>query len=166
MKFYQIALRLCLFISLMIFAGCATSRPLGAIPKEPQDFILPFAELKAKFPELAVYEKKDFSLGYRTPVQDVIDQWGEPNNKSVQWWRPHGLALPALIVGGVASGGIEGPLIGAGIVLGMFPVPVMVYIWEKGDYLIDVYVDSSILGGYMKRLWYWEWKYKEKGKSP
>lgn len=79
MKFYHIAVRLCLFISLLLFTGCATSRLLGAIPKEPQDFNLPVEELKAKFPEIAVYEKKDFSLGYRTPVQDVIDQWGEPN---------------------------------------------------------------------------------------
>ena len=59
---------LCL-LSLLLFAvGCATSRPLGQIPHDEQDFKLSMEELKTKYTEISVYERKGFFLGYRTPT--------------------------------------------------------------------------------------------------
>jgi hypothetical protein len=144
--------------------ACPLFLSLGLIPHDDQDFRLPIEELKAKYPEISVYEKKGFSFGYRTPIKEVIDQWGEADKQSIQL-LPHGLMLTAITTGGIASGGITGPLIGTVIVLGMYPVPASVYSWKKGDYVIEAVVDSSIFGGYMKRLWFWEWKNKKEVKT-
>ncbi len=159
-----IRMKIVLFLIFLIASSCATSRPLGLLPHDEQDFKMSIEELKAKYPDISIYEKEGFSFGYRTPIKEVIEQWGEPDEKKVQLLQ-HGLMFTAIAAGGIASGGITGPLVGTVIVLGMYPVPSKIYSWEKGDYVIEAVVDSSIFGGYIKRLWYWEWKKKKDTKS-
>jgi hypothetical protein len=146
----------CILISTF---GCASSRALGKLPTGPQDFNLSENEIKDKFPEISIYEKGKLKnvFGYCTPIKEVITLWGEPDDKKANWLRYHIPALGAVAVGSIAGGGIVGASVGTVIVLGMSPAPFQIYTWHKGNYVINVNIDTTIFCGYMKRLLYWEW---------
>ena len=157
MRYLQISSYLILF--LLFHFGCASYRPLGNIPTDQKDFNLSKDDIRAKFPEVAIYDKKGFKdvLGRCTPIQELVSLWGEPDKKKNDWFRYHIPAFGAIAVGGIAGGGVVGTTVGTGIVLGIAPAPFQTYTWHKGNYTINVNTDLSIFCGYKRRLIYWEW---------
>lgn len=143
----------------MVHFGCASSRSLGSIPTESQDFLLPKEELKSNFPEIAVYEKENIKkpFGYCTPINELISLWGEPDQEKTDLLRFHGPAAGAIAVGTIAGGGPIGAVVGTGIVLVISPKPFQKYTWIKGNYRVLVDIETSIFCGYRTRLLTWEW---------
>ena len=125
---------------LVVFlTGCASARNLGTIPISPDEFAKTGEQIRAQYPDVAVYDRATRNanpLGYCTPIDELVSQWGEPGNKTTQWWRPHGIALPAIAIGGVTGGAAEGAVIAMGLLFAAYPQPVEIYTWEKGDYII------------------------------
>ena len=96
-----------LFICVFIFiSGCASSRTIGKIPTESADFLLSENDLKNEYPEIVVYEidRIEKPFGYCTGINDLINAWGEPEEKGNEW-RFHGLAAGSIIAGSLTGGG-------------------------------------------------------------
>jgi len=140
-------------ISSFLFTGCAAKRDFGQLPKELSDFELPVKTLEEKYPEINLYKIGKPKIGWCTSVEQLVAQWGAPDEINKVWVQIPALALPIFFLDGVTTGG----LIGAGIVYTMTPKQPEHYIWKKGKYSIDAYVTTDVFCDYEAHVMYWDW---------
>lgn len=148
-----------LILAFLLLFGCASSKTLGRVPTDMQDFKLSDNEIKEKFPEISNYNKKETeaTLTHCATFDQLVALWGPPDETKNNWLRFHVPAFGAVAVGSIAGGGVVGATVGTGIVLGMVPAPFQTYTWHKGNYTINADSDLTIFCGYKRRLISWEW---------
>ncbi|MBI5140713.1 MAG: hypothetical protein HZA20_00800 [Nitrospirae bacterium] len=146
-----------LLVVLLSLSGCATTNDFKSLPKDADDFKMPYSELVEKYPEIKIYE--DASNTNNRPLASyLIKEWGEP----VDIKTDHTLDFEI------------GAELTAFAVLGVFPVYASVgafllykveipsphiYKWEKGDYVVKAKMLRPLfyLEGEAKMLsWQWE----------
>ncbi len=136
--------------------GCATTRPVETLPTDPGSFQLTDSELRESFPEIDEYEEGFRGFSHNIPpVEQLIDQWGEPDRKRKDY--VYAVIVGATLVGSafLLSPGVT--LLGGGIMLAVRPTLPEYYYWIKGDYCIEVVVDATFDSSYEKVLSHWEW---------
>jgi len=142
-----------IILSSLVFTGCASKRNFAELPKDAADFKLPAKSLEQKYPEINLYKKGSFKLGRCSPVEQLEEKWGKPDEVNTVWMQVPLLVLPIIFIDGVTTGG----LIGTAMVYGMAPKQPQHYIWKKGNYSIDAYVGVDIFCDYEKVVRYWDW---------
>ena len=150
MLYKQLLLILPIMVSALTNYGCGVKRQLEAVPQTPEEFQLPKAELKEKYPEVAVYSPKHEEFPffvYCTQIDELVEKWGEPDNVTTQWWNPHA----ALLVLAIPPYG-PGQIVAGGIFFGIYPMPERIYTWDKGNYLIEVNASNSLHCKYVNRV--------------
>lgn len=148
-----------LLFSLMLVlatSGCMTTRNFESLPTDPLDFQLSSEEIRSKYPEISIYEKKFRGLGQNTPLaSSVIDVWGEPDHKKSHWRYFLHLGIVVGIAGAV--NGVDGGLaFGAGLTYIIRPVPPKTYAWKKGKYCIEANIDTTF-PDFRQRIVHWKW---------
>jgi len=143
---------LILNIALIISQGCSTKNEFGVLPTAQQDFLLEKETLIKKFPEIRAYEP-----GFRkiscSEVEHLEKIWGKPDEIQTDWVQVPLLIVPIALIDGFTTGG----LIATGMVYGMMPKQPRHYIWKKGRYSIDAYVNASVFCDYKNAVGYWDW---------
>ena len=140
-------------ISSIVFTGCASKRDFAQLPEGAADFKLPVESLEQKFPEINLYKLGKAKIGWCTPVKQLMEKWGEPDEVNTEWMQLPLLVAPIVLADGITTGG----LITGGIVVAMIPKQPQHYIWKKGNYSIDAYVGTAIFCDYEKVVRYWDW---------
>ena len=142
--------------------GCSTINPFTAIPHDASDFQFPPEELRGKYSDIALYEKRFRGFIYNTPPLDsLVAAWGEPQRVSRDWGHH---ALPGIIL--PLSPALYGTLQPAVIALGVYflilPTPLEHHFWTRGDYEVEVVARRTYEHLYSQRVLFWRWNYKEK----
>lgn len=148
----------------ILLVGCSTVSKFQSLPQEPADFKLPSEEIRSKYPEIIVFEKRYRGISYDTPLADeLIDKWGQPQRVAKKWNYFAGMG--AVLAGGAALYGAGPVIIAGGMALGIRPFPPEHYYWLKEKYCIEAEVDRTIEHPYVKRIVYWKWHDLESSES-
>lgn len=145
-------------LSSIVFTGCASKRNFAELPEATEDFRLPARSLEQKYPEINSYKAGNSKFGWCTPVKQLEQKWGVPDEINTVWVQVPALALPIFFLDGITTGG----LVGAVMVYTMTPKQPEHYIWKKGNYSIDAFVGVNIFCDYEKHVLYWDWLETEK----
>ncbi|MBI5665021.1 MAG: hypothetical protein HZC49_08065 [Nitrospirae bacterium] len=124
---------------------------------ESADFELPYEKLTEKYNEIPVYEKQCRGFSINTPLAvDLIAVWGDPDIIETEWYYYPLIGGELVALGVLMNTGPVPPLVAGGLALLIRPLPSETYIWQKGNYCIETYIDTAF-PIYKKTIISWEW---------
>lgn len=146
------------FFMSALLAGCATNKPLTALPESTNEFTANKEYLVKKYPDIATYEKRWRGFSPNNPLEEnIVSHLGSPKKIERDWW------YPIVMIGiGVA---MSAPPVVWGIVLAVRPDTPKTYYFENEGYCIEAKIDRTFVSGYKPYMLSWAWeKDKEKCK--
>lgn len=133
-----------------LLAGCATNRPLTALPESAGEFTKSKEELVSKYPDIAAYEKRWRGFSPNNPLEeDVVSRLGSPKRIERNW------GYPAVMIATAVA--ISADPITWGIVLSVRPDTPKTYYFEKDRYCIVAIIDKTFVNGYEPYMTSWTW---------
>ncbi len=133
-----------------LLAGCATNKPLTALPESTSEFSKSKEELVSKYPDIGAYEETWRGFSPNNPlVEDVVNRLGSPKRIERDWWYP--IAMVGTLVA------LSADPIAWGIVLAVRPDTLKTYYFEKDRYCIVAIIDKTIVSRYEPYMTSWTW---------
>jgi len=139
----------------VLLAGCATHKPLTALPKSTNEFTENKEYLANKYSDIVTYEKRwrGFSANY--PLEEnIVNHLGSPKKIKRDWW------YPIVMVGTIMAVSTD-PItwgITLGLVLAVRPDMPKTYYFEKERYCIATKIDRTFVSGYKPYMVSWAWE--------
>ena len=144
--------------------GCAShsSTHFDSFPTTLTEFELCPEDLRAKYSDInrfdGPYTHGFFGSIYSLPpIEELIKEWGDPDQKRISWWNLEDPVYTAAI--GIGFGW-PGAVTAGLAVFSLVAIPTSIYTWNKGHYSINCVVDHPMAFGYDPHLDYWRWEYK------
>jgi hypothetical protein len=137
-------------IVLIFLNGCASTYPLGPMPKKHEDYLLSMSELRKKYPDIAIYEKEGRSPFDNHPLEgNLVEVLGEPTKIETLWGTP--------ITGVVTLLALNAQLLTWGIVIAIHPDAPQKYYFDRGKYCIEARIFRFPFTMYSKAMNSWKW---------